>query len=32
MLEKDGEGRISRRSMMKVAYVPLTGEYGWIRR
>ena len=32
MLEKDGEGHISRRTMMKVAYVPLTGEYGWIRR
>ncbi len=32
LLEKDGEGRIRRRTLMKVSYVPLTGEYGWTRR
>jgi len=32
MLEKDEAGRTGRRSMMKVAYVPLVGEYGWSRR
>ncbi|MCW3992097.1 MAG: protein-L-isoaspartate O-methyltransferase [Candidatus Bathyarchaeota archaeon] len=32
MLEKDEEGRTGRRRMMKVAYVPLVGEYGWSRR
>ncbi|MFQ6054101.1 MAG: protein-L-isoaspartate(D-aspartate) O-methyltransferase [Candidatus Bathyarchaeia archaeon] len=32
MLEKDEEGRIHRRTMMKVAYVPLIGKYGWAPR
>jgi len=32
MLEKDAESRTSRRTLMKVAYVPLIGEYGWTRR
>ncbi len=32
LLEKDREGRIKRRTLMKVSYVPLTGEYGWTRR
>lgn len=32
MLEKDEEGRIIRRRMMKVAYVPLVGKFGWNRR
>jgi protein-L-isoaspartate(D-aspartate) O-methyltransferase len=31
LLEKDGEGRTSRRVLMKVAYVPLIGEHGWKR-
>ena len=31
MLEKDAEGRTSRRTLMKVAYVPLIGKYGWTR-
>jgi protein-L-isoaspartate(D-aspartate) O-methyltransferase len=29
ILDKDEEGIIRRRNLMKVAYVPLTGEYGW---
>ncbi len=32
LLEKDREGRIKRRTLMKVSYVPLTGEYSWTRR
>ncbi|RLI10201.1 protein-L-isoaspartate O-methyltransferase [Candidatus Bathyarchaeota archaeon] len=32
LLEKDGEGRTRRRVLMKVAYVPLIGKYGWTRR
>ncbi len=32
LLEKDGKGQIRRRTLMKVSYVPLTGEYGWTRR
>ena len=32
LLEKEGEGRIRRRTLMKVSYVPLTGEYGSTRR
>lgn len=32
LIEKDGEGRLSRKTLMKVAYVPLVGEYGWTRR
>lgn len=31
MLEKDGGGHVSRRSLMKVAYVPLVGKHGWSR-
>lgn len=31
LLEKDVGGGISRRSLMKVSYVPLTGKYGWTR-
>jgi protein-L-isoaspartate(D-aspartate) O-methyltransferase len=29
LLEKDGSGKISKRSLMKVVYVPLMGKYGW---
>jgi protein-L-isoaspartate(D-aspartate) O-methyltransferase len=32
LLEKDGDGRLNRSTLMKVSYVPLTGEYGWSRR
>lgn len=32
LLEKDGEGRITKNNLMKVSYVPLTGEYGWTHR
>jgi protein-L-isoaspartate(D-aspartate) O-methyltransferase len=32
LLEKDGVGRTSMRSLMKVSYVPLIGEHGWSRR
>ncbi len=32
LLLKDGEGRLRRSTLMKVSYVPLTGEYGWSRR
>jgi len=32
LLERDGEGRTRRRTLMKVAYVPLLGEYGWSPR
>ncbi|RLI14285.1 protein-L-isoaspartate O-methyltransferase [Candidatus Bathyarchaeota archaeon] len=32
LLEKDERGRIPRRKMMKVAYVPLIGKYGWSTR
>ncbi len=29
LLEKDKVGRVSRRNLMKVVYVPLLGEHGW---
>jgi protein-L-isoaspartate(D-aspartate) O-methyltransferase len=29
LLEKDESGRVSKRSLMKVVYVPLLGEHGW---
>lgn len=32
LLEKDKGGRIRRRTLMKVAYVPLVGKYGWTKR
>jgi len=32
MLEKDEKGGTSRRTLMKVAYVPLIGRYGWTRK
>jgi protein-L-isoaspartate(D-aspartate) O-methyltransferase len=32
LLEKDESGRVSERSLMKVVYVPLLGEYGWRKR
>lgn len=32
LLEKDQTGRVSRRSLMKVVYVPLLGEHGWRTR
>lgn len=32
LLEKDEGGRMGRKTLMKVSYVPLTGEYGWRRR
>ena len=32
LLEKDESGRVSERSLMKVVYVPLLGEYGWRTR
>jgi protein-L-isoaspartate(D-aspartate) O-methyltransferase len=32
LLEKDADGKISERTLMKVSYVPLTGKYGYVRR
>jgi protein-L-isoaspartate(D-aspartate) O-methyltransferase len=32
LLEKDAEGRMEKRVLMKVSYVPLTGEHGYSRR
>jgi len=32
LLLKDEGGRMRRSSLMKVSYVPLTGEHGWTRR
>jgi len=32
LLLKDEEGRLRRSSLMKVSYVPLTGEHGWTRK
>ena len=32
LLEKDVEGRMEKRVLMKVSYVPLTGEHGYSRR
>jgi protein-L-isoaspartate(D-aspartate) O-methyltransferase len=32
LLEKDESGRVSKRSLMKVVYVPLLGEHGWKSR
>ncbi|MEM2893197.1 MAG: protein-L-isoaspartate(D-aspartate) O-methyltransferase [Candidatus Bathyarchaeia archaeon] len=32
LLEKDEKGGTSRRSLMKVAYVPLIGRYGWTKK
>jgi protein-L-isoaspartate(D-aspartate) O-methyltransferase len=32
LLEKGEDGLLRRSTLMKVAYVPLTGEYGWTRR
>ena len=32
LLEKDERDRIRRRKLMKVAYVPLIGKYGWSTR
>ena len=32
MVEKDVKGRINRKNLMKVAYVPLLGEHGWSPR
>lgn len=32
LLEKDEKGRTSRRALMKVAYVPLIGRYGWTKK
>jgi protein-L-isoaspartate O-methyltransferase len=32
LLEKDERARIRRRKLMKVAYVPLIGKYGWSTR
>ena len=32
ILEKDTAGRMKKRTLMKVAYVPLTGEFGYHRR
>ena len=29
LLEKDADGVIGERVLMKVSYVPLTGEYGY---
>jgi protein-L-isoaspartate(D-aspartate) O-methyltransferase len=31
LMEKDNDGRISTRTLMKVSYVPLIGEHGWTR-
>lgn len=32
LLKRDERGRTSRRALMKVAYVPLIGRYGWTKR
>lgn len=32
LLEKGAEGLMERKTLMKVSYVPLTGEYGYSRR
>jgi protein-L-isoaspartate(D-aspartate) O-methyltransferase len=32
LIEKDEGGAVKERCLMKVAYVPLTGEHGWQRR
>ena len=32
LMEKDGDGKTSTRTLMKVSYVPLIGEYGWTRK
>ena len=32
LLEKDQEGMVTPRNLMKVSYVPLTGQHGWNRR
>ena len=32
LLEKDGKGKIRRRTLMRVVYVPLLGRHGWDRR
>lgn len=32
LMEKDNDGRISTRTLMKVSYVPLIGEHGWTRK
>jgi len=31
LMEKDGDGKTSMRTLMKVSYVPLIGEHGWNR-
>nr|MBC8497484.1 protein-L-isoaspartate O-methyltransferase [Candidatus Bathyarchaeota archaeon] len=31
LMEKDGDGKTSTRTLMKVSYVPLIGEHGWTR-
>ncbi len=31
LVEKNASGEVSERSLMKVVYVPLIGEYGWKR-
>jgi len=31
LMEKDGDGKTSMRTLMKVSYVPLIGEHGWTR-
>jgi protein-L-isoaspartate O-methyltransferase len=32
ILEKDTAGRMKKRTLMKVSYVPLTGEFGYPKR
>ncbi len=32
LMEKDGDGKTSTRTLMKVSYVPLIGEHGWPRK
>jgi len=32
LVEKDGEGKVTERCLMKVVYVPLLGEHGWRRQ
>ncbi len=32
LLEKGEGGEVTRRVLMKVAYVPLVGEHGWTKR